>query len=317
MMWIADRIYFVDVAIPADRKKRGRGKVHVVFDGDKVFRVKRLTELGDAGEIFIDSLFPELYDEVLELLRRGAKVYLLRDLTKLKKLRMDNGLRKSDENDAILLARIPRERFRPLTVEELEIKIRMWPLVRRYRWIIRWKKTLKTLIKHGFDYNFKEVVKLMEADRMKLSQEIIKQVSSLPIYGEIYRKACEIIGVKNSVELAILTLGLPLHLPLKGLKGLLGFTPDKNKRYCHKLRIHISSFATSLYMCVKKGVSVSNEVAEVVNRLPRRLALYKLQLMTLKALRIAYLATVKPLAGGSKSHKRPVELEEYHHHGGF
>jgi hypothetical protein len=72
-MWMADRIYFVDVAIPADRKKRGRGKVHVVFDGDKVFRVKRLTELGDAGEIFIDSLFPELYDEVLELLRRGLK----------------------------------------------------------------------------------------------------------------------------------------------------------------------------------------------------------------------------------------------------
>ncbi len=298
MMWMADRIYFVDVAIPADRKKRGRGKVHVVFDGDKVFRVERLTELGDAGEIFIDSLFPELCEEVLELLRRGAKVYLLRDLTKLKKLRMDNGLRKSDENDAILLARIPRERFRSLIVEELEIKIRMWPLVRRYRWIIRWKKALKTLIKHGFDYNFKEVVKLMEADEKKISGELIRQTASLPIYGEVYRRACETLGVKNSVELAILTLGLPLHLPLKGLKGLLGFTPDRDKRHRHKLRAHISSFAMSLYIHARKSRSVSNEVAEVVNRLPRRLALYKLQLMTLKALRIAYLATVKPLAGG-------------------
>jgi hypothetical protein len=297
-MWMADRIYFVDTAIPADRKKRGREKVHVTFDGSRVFRVKRLTELGDAGEIFIDSLFPELYDEVLELLRRGAKVYLLRELTKLKKLRMDNGLRKSDENDAILLARIPRERFRPLTVEELEIKIRIWPLVRRYRWIIRWKKTLKTLIKHDFDYNFKDAIMLMEADEKKISGELIKQTASLPIYGEIYRKACETLGVKNSVELAILTLGLPLHLPLKGLKGLLGFTPDRDKRHRHKLRAHISSFVMSLYIHARKGRSVSNEVAEVVNHLPRRLALYKLQLMTLKALRIAYLTTIKPLTGG-------------------
>jgi hypothetical protein len=54
----------------------------------------------------------------------------------------------------------------------------------------------------------------------------------------------------------------------------------------------------SLYIHAKRGESVSNEVAEIVNRLPRRLALYKLQLMTLKALRIAYLATVKPPAGG-------------------
>jgi len=162
---------------------------------------------------------------------------------------------------------------------------------------VRWRKTLKKFIKHGLDYNFEESVRLMEADRMRLSQKIIEQVSSLPIYGEAYRKACEILGVKNSVELAILVLELPLHLPLNGLKGLLGFTPSKNKRYRRKLRIHITNFATGLYILARRGVGVSNEVAEVVNHLPRRLALYKLQLMTLKALRIAYLATVKPPAG--------------------
>ena len=42
-----------------------------VFDGGRVFRVGRLSELEDASEVFIDALFPEPYEEVLELLRRG------------------------------------------------------------------------------------------------------------------------------------------------------------------------------------------------------------------------------------------------------
>ena len=76
-------VYYVDVAIPPD-KKRWRHKTHVVFDGDRIFKVRKLTELEDASEIYIDSLFQELYDEVLELLRKGIKVYLLKDTIKLK-----------------------------------------------------------------------------------------------------------------------------------------------------------------------------------------------------------------------------------------
>jgi hypothetical protein len=43
-----------------------------------VFRVKKLTELEDAAEVFIDSLFPQIYNEVLELLEREVRVYVLR-----------------------------------------------------------------------------------------------------------------------------------------------------------------------------------------------------------------------------------------------
>jgi hypothetical protein len=192
--WIADKIYFVDTAIPADKKKRRKNKMHTVFDGNKIFGVKRLVELEDAAEIYVDMLFLEFYDEVLELLRRGVKVYLLKDTTKLKRLRMENNLEKTDENDVMLLARIPRDEFRPLTVEELEIKMRMEPLIRKYRWIMRWKKTLKGFIKCGFNYNFEEAIRLMNADRMKLSPKIVGEVAGLPIYGEVYRKACETLG---------------------------------------------------------------------------------------------------------------------------
>ena len=93
------RVYYVDVAIPSDRKKWRKEKTHAVFDGGRVFGVKKLTELEDASEVFIDALFPELYEEVLELLRRGVKVYLLKDTTKLKKLRIENNLKKTDNED--------------------------------------------------------------------------------------------------------------------------------------------------------------------------------------------------------------------------
>jgi len=295
------RIYYVDVAVPADRKKRGKHKTHVVFDGVRVFRVKKLTELEDASEIYIDALFPELYDEILELLRRGVRVYLLKDVRKLKKLRMENNMKKSDENDAVLLARIPKEKFRPLTVKEVEFKARMRPLINRYERLAQWRKRLKILVKDGYDYNFKEVIRLMEADRTRISREIIRQVASLPIYGEVYRKACEMLGIKNSVELAILTLELPLHFPLCDLKGLLGLNPNRTEgRYNHRLRNHIAGFATNLYINIraKKCTNVPAEIVEIVNCLPKKEVIHKLQLTILKTLRIAYLMTVKPLAGG-------------------
>jgi len=199
----------------------------------------------------------------------------------------------------VLLARIPKEVFRPLTIEEVELKARIGPLVRRYRWIARWRRSLKKFIKDGFDYNFEESLRLMDADRKRISEEIIRQVASLPIYGEVYRRACEILGVKKSTELAILVIKLPLYLPMVRLKGLLGLIPGGNKgRYRHELRTHITSFAASLYVNAKRRVNISNEVTEIVNHLPKKMALCKLQLMTVKALRIAYLMTVKPLADG-------------------
>ena len=216
------RVYYVDVAVPADKKRRGREKIHAVFDGERVFRVKKLTELDDAGEIYIDAMFPELYDEILESLRRGVKVYLLKNTTKLKKLRIENNLKKSDENDVMILTRIPKEAFKLLTIEELELKMRMRPLIKEYEKITCWRRKLMTLIKNGFDYNFKESVRLMDAARMRISEKIISQITTLPIYGEVYKRSCEILNVKNSAELAILVIELPLHLPLVRLKRNVG-----------------------------------------------------------------------------------------------
>jgi hypothetical protein len=71
----------------------------------------------------------------------------------------------------------------------------MRPLIRKCRWIVRWERVLKKFMKNGFNYNFEEVIRLMEADRKKVSKEIIRQVASLSIYGEVYRKAFESLGI--------------------------------------------------------------------------------------------------------------------------
>jgi hypothetical protein len=93
------RIYCIDVAVPNDKRR----KLHVVFDGERTFGIRKLTELKDASEVFIDTLNSKLYDEILELLKKDVKVFLLRGTKLIKRLREENGLRKSDEVDARLL----------------------------------------------------------------------------------------------------------------------------------------------------------------------------------------------------------------------
>jgi len=81
------RAIYVDTSRTAINGKRKK-KPHVVFEGKRVFQVNKLTKLENVDEVFIDTLFPEICEEVLELLKRGVKVYLLKDTRVLKKLRL-------------------------------------------------------------------------------------------------------------------------------------------------------------------------------------------------------------------------------------
>jgi len=219
------RAVYVDTS-PTAINGKSKKKPHYVYDGEKVFEVNKLTNLKDVDEVHIDTLFPEIYEEVLELLKRGVKVYLLKDIRMLKKLRMENNMKKSDENDAVLLSKISKDGFRLLTIQETEKKVKLRPLINRHELLSKRIKTLKQWInRDGYDYKLKDSIRLMEKDKKDVAKKIIKILSN----DTIYREACRMLGVKDSVELAILTVELPLHLPITRLKGLLGYTPDKNK----------------------------------------------------------------------------------------
>jgi len=191
-----------------------------------------------------------------------------------------------------MLLNVSRDCFRLLTLQKMEKKIELWPLINRYELLTKRIKTLKTWIKNdGYDYELKNAVKLMKKDKRYIAKKIVEILSN----DAVYREACRILGVKDSVEIAILTVELPLHLPITRLKGLLGYTPNKNEgRYNHRLRKHVVEFAVSLYINVKRRVNVLDKAVGIVNCLPREKAIYRLELMTLKALRKAYLLTTNP-----------------------
>ena len=292
-VWKMAKAVYVDTSPTASRTatdgKRKKRKPHYVFDGEKIFEVNKLTKLKDVDEVFIDTLFPEIYEEVLELLKRGVKVYLLKNVRILKKLRLENNLKKSDENDAVILSKISKDGFRLLTLQEVEKRAKLRPLINKYELLSKRIKTLKTWInRDGYEYKLKDDVRLMEKDKEEVAKKIIETLSNDVIYKEV----CRLLGLRDSVEAAILTIELPLHLPLNTLKKIVGLTPDKNKgRFNHHLRKHLSQLATNIYLNMKRWKDkweVPRELREVVDSLPKEKAIYKLQSRILKALRKAY-----------------------------
>jgi hypothetical protein len=118
----------------------------------------------------------------------------------LRELRYENNLRKTHRNDALILSLTPKEWFRELTIEEIEFKMKLRPVIRKYEWLARWKKTLKILITKGFDYYFRESIKLIEEDLKETAKEIIYMISNSH-YLEVYRKACDALRVKTALRL--------------------------------------------------------------------------------------------------------------------
>jgi hypothetical protein len=280
-------VYYVDVSRTAVNGKR-RQKLHYAFDGEKILKVRRLTKLKDASEVFIDSLFPEIYADILWLLKKDVKVYLLKYPSMLKKLRRENNVRKSDEVDALMLSKIPREYFRALTIEEIEKKIKVQPLINEYELLSRRIKALKQWVRNdGYDW-LRDDIRLMEENKKKLAEKIIEMLSD----NTIYKEACRLLGFNDSVEVAILTIKLPLHLPLNILKKFVGLTPNRNNgRYNYHIRNHLSQLAINIYINAKRWRDkweVPEEFRGIVYSLPQMKAIYKIQSRILKMFRKAY-----------------------------
>lgn len=290
------RIYYVDVANSPNSKKR-KNKVHVVYDGEQCFRIKSLTELKDAEEIYLDAIFPSIYNEVHELLKSGVKVYLLKDSKTVKEMRERSKLKKSDENDATILSLIPRNKFRKLTEWWLSLEV----AVIEYKRITSLIKLLKQwLSTGGFNQDINKdverlITKLRRA-KWKATKEIIQIIKKNPTYGELYQRILEELGLKRSAILPLLITKLPLHLSIQKLKVYLGFTPN-TKRRRHRLRELLSALAVSVYKNKKKCGERSINKYDCKKKM-----LYKLQLRILKIIKKAYRELQqKQMTGGPAS----------------
>jgi len=273
---------YVDTSATATNGKQ-RQKPHVVYDGDKTFKVSRLTKLKNVDEVFIDSLFPEVYNDVLRLLKRSVKVYVLKDTRMLKKLRKENNLKKSDEIDSQLLSKIPREYFRALTVQEMERKVKLQPLINEYELLSRRIKILKQWVKNdGYDW-LRDDIRLMEEDKKKIAEKIIEIFSD----DAIYRDACRMLGIGDSVDLAILLSELRLETSSAAIRGYLGLTNNRNGRYNRSMRRHLTQLANAVYVDVRRGViePLCKELIDIITMKPKDKALFKLQAKILKILK--------------------------------
>jgi len=289
------KTYYVDTARTTLNKRRQ--KTHVVFDGERVFKAWKLTDLKDAGEVFIDTLFPEIYDEVLELLKNNVKIYLLKNTAVLKRLRLENDARKSDENDALMLSKIPRDNYRLLTVDEIELKITVRPLINRYEMLTKWRKMLKQWLDDcdipEIVEALKENIKVLEKMLYRVSREIIDVVkNSNSMYSYVYREVANFLDVDDSVILAILILETPLYLNIHKLKALYGYTPNKNNgRYNRRLRTLITSLAANIYMNAKKKGIKNEKFKEFIEKMDKRKAIYKIEIEILKIIWKTFIKT--------------------------
>jgi len=265
------RVVYVDTA-------RG-GKPNMVFDGEKAFAVSSLTEIR-AEEVYIDVLHQEIYREVLEVLKRGVKVYLLRDAGLIKKFREEKKMEKSDENDAIILSQIPPEYFRPLTVEEIERKIRMNYLVNYYGNVAKLKKMLSQWVASSKIWMISledaagyiswtgvlekvnllreplnNFIKVLEDYIKELSKVVVEEAERIAVYREVLRK----IGLSFSISLALQMLRIqavkdPQKVSVASLTGLYGYRPAKNNgKYDHRLRELNDNLALQLYCLARNG----------------------------------------------------------------
>jgi len=179
--------------------------------------------------------------------------------------------------------------FRELTLDRLLLE----EDIAAYRRLSRIISTLKKWKTDGDldDEVGEQLILRLKRRKDAIGYRIVSRVKSDPLYGEIYRRAVEELGLcDRAVAIAVLLVKLPLHSGVKKLKGYLGFTPEakKTRRYNHELRGWLARSAATI--CLKSRRSCS------------RKAICKTELTILKTLKRIYREFQQ--GGGLPAHER-------------
>ena len=184
----------------------GRNKVFAVTDdSDEVLVFNNLTELVEKlrpAIIVLDSLPGKQQNAAAELAKTGITFLRLKDLKKLSEERKNNGVKKSDENDVVMLKTLYRRNpdiFQPLfeTPEELTIR-RLTELWLQMTSLKKSSKQARTTTDNQLAVEIHRMqVRIVE----RLSEEIHREALKLPLY----RLADEKLGLRGPVLAYILS----------------------------------------------------------------------------------------------------------------
>jgi hypothetical protein len=131
---------------------------------------------------------------------------------------------------------------------------------------------------------------LIEEDLKETAKEIISMVSNSR-YVEVYHRVCDALRVKDSVEVAVLIMELPLHLGVGKLRAYLGLNPVKNNnQYNRRLRRHLEALAYNTLINYYRRKDSPEELINIVkNASSRSEAMLRIQLTILRILRKAWI----------------------------
>ena len=212
-------------------------KKHVCYDPEKdiFFEVNSLAELKDYDEIYLDSsLFPNMWQQLREVISNGKRVYYFTRPWKWKEIRKrfreelkakTGRVSKSDKGDTYLLWKVyelslvknnTHRYFKPLKIVDVEMR----PLLIRERILYRNLQRIQRTSMIGVDVG----------SDIEVLKKIIKDVRK-----EIVDKAIRIIpGFMNVAD----SLGLSRD-DINGLTGLAGeLVYDKFSSYSKSVKYH-------------------------------------------------------------------------------
>jgi hypothetical protein len=176
----------------------GRGKVFALTDdSNEVLVFNNLVELAERlrpAVIVLDSLPGKLQNTAAELAKTGVTFLRLKDLKKLSEELKNNGVKKSDENDVVMLKTLFRRNpdiFQPLfeTPEELTVRA----LTELWVQEAFLKKVSKQARTNTSNPIATEIQKTHRRLVERLAEEIHREALKLPLY----RIAFERLGLKG------------------------------------------------------------------------------------------------------------------------
>ncbi|MCL7384596.1 MAG: hypothetical protein LZ167_07840 [Thaumarchaeota archaeon] len=134
----------------------------------------------------------------------------------------------------------------------------------------------------------------MEKDKEEIAKKIVEVFSD----DVTYRDACRMLGISESVDLAVLLSGLRLETLSAAIRGYLGLTNNSNSRYNKSMRKHLAQLSNVIYVDVKRCVMrpPCKELIDIVTMELRNRALFKLQANILKILKNVW-KTVNEVSG--------------------
>jgi hypothetical protein len=223
------------------RPKKNRGsKMHVCYDpqNDVFFEVNELTELKDYDEIYLDSsLFPNMWQQLRELISNGRRVYYFTRPWKWEEARerfrdelkaRTGKVSKSDKGDAYILWKIyelsliknnTHRYFKPLTIIDVELR----PLLMKEQMLYRNLQRVRNA----------SIVDVDVRDDVKILEEMVEDVRR-----KIVDKAIKIIP--RFIDIAN-SLGLDRD-DINGLAGLAGLLIYDKFASCKKFIDYLGLF---------------------------------------------------------------------------